>query len=444
MQWSRFNLLFKSKRNGWLLYNSASNAIVQMDDESAKLATDLSENPNVDFSQNPDIYFKLRFGGFLVEDGKDDDIVRILKMERLKAAYSGSTLALGIALTRECNFGCPYCFVGNKKSIKISDNVEDKIVKFITTQKLNSKISVVWYGGEPLLEFDRIKSLTKKIQAIGKQYTSNLYTNGFLLTPEIISSFNDLGVDNVKITIDGSKNSHNKQRTLVDGGATYDIIMANIDNLVTSDWAGNLTVRVNIQPSNRNDFAAVCDFFRSKYLSLYDNRICVTPGYIVDFQNNFDVSRCGTSDYMGEFLVDSIQKKAIESMAVFPTVEFKGCCALTKQSAYVIGPEGELYKCVLDLGEESEIVGWIDDFKNQNMSLIAEGIVGASYLEDSRCLKCFFFPICDGVCPKIRMINNRDGGDRDNCTHYKSHIRDFVELYFERKLTEKRRYEQLN
>jgi uncharacterized protein len=39
--------------------------------------------------------------------------------------------------------------------------------------------------GEPLLAFNRIVSLTRKMQALGLKYKAGIITNGYLLTEDI-------------------------------------------------------------------------------------------------------------------------------------------------------------------------------------------------------------------------------------------------------------------
>ena len=45
MKWSRYNLLFESERNGWLLYNSASNSFLQVSEEAAAVIRKIEEDP---------------------------------------------------------------------------------------------------------------------------------------------------------------------------------------------------------------------------------------------------------------------------------------------------------------------------------------------------------------------------------------------------------------
>jgi len=431
MQWSRYNLMFKSKRNGWLLYNSGSNSFVQMDEETARVIREIKKDPDTDFSDMPDLYLKLRCGGFLVENGVDDDLFRILKMRRITANYAGSLLLLTIALTKECNFACGYCYEHHRIPSKMTDETEDKLITFIKRQKSARAVSIVWYGGEPLLEFDRIKSLHAKIMETGKKYDSMMVTNGYLLTGEVTDALNDLKITRIQITVDGSKQTHDKRRFLIGGGETYDTIIGNIDALLRSGWKGSLNIRVNIDADNHTDFAEVFRFIKGRYPDFYGKRVSVYPGFVHDDQNP-DIGCHFNSGDKGRFLAGLARDYGINALSIFPRVTLGGC-TLTKRSAYVVGPDGELYKCWHDVGEEKEVVGSVDSLTDWNMPLIAEGMIGASYLEDKRCQSCFFFPICDGGCPKTRMLNNRDGGCRDTCSYFKKHIKEFLEIHYEQK-----------
>ena len=105
----------------------------------------------------------------------------------------------------------------------------------------------------------------------------------------------------------------------------------------------------------------------------------------------------------------------------------------TKRNAYVIGPDGELYKCWDDVGRPELVIGNVESFIGWNMPLVAEGMIEGSYVEDDTCNKCFFFPICNGGCPKMMLLNKRDGGNRDYCSYFKKHIKEMLELHYEQK-----------
>ena len=435
MRWSRYNLLFQSERNGWLLYNSASNAFLKLTDETAAMVQKIEEEPDaVDYSGMPSLYFHLRNGNFLVEDTQDDDFIRILKMRRLTSDYAGHNMILTIAPTRACNFACPYCFEENRTASLMSAETEDKLVQFIEKHKKVTNLAITWYGGEPLLYFDKIKSLNDRIEKLGKTSSAFLVTNGYLLTPEVVAQLNAMKITTMQITLDGKKETHDRRRHLIGGGGTFDVIVGNIDYLMASDWEGVLRIRVNVDMSNKEEFVSVYNFIRERYPEQYGKKVSVYPGFVHSESANPDTSCYFNSEDKGQFIADLYHEYGINALSVFPHMVLGGC-TMTKRNAYVVGPNGELYKCWDDVGRPEFEIGSVDSFLNWNMPLVAEGMIGASFLEDEKCKECFFFPICDGGCAKMRLLNNRDGKQRDVCTYFKNHIKTLLELYYESKQT---------
>ncbi|MFK7779954.1 MAG: radical SAM protein [Candidatus Gracilibacteria bacterium] len=85
-----------------------------------------------------------------------------------------------IMLTRQCNYRCDYC------ALTFSNDIIDynTIDTFITTIKNKSdllgNIKIEFFGGEPLLEFDKLKYIVNKIKNIDG-ISFSVVTNGELL-----------------------------------------------------------------------------------------------------------------------------------------------------------------------------------------------------------------------------------------------------------------------
>ena len=124
---------------------------------------------------------------------------------------------LTIALTRACNFNCVYCYEHDRKPIYMSDEVARDLIDFIKRFPALARLSITWYGGEPLLCFDRICSLTDKIKELDIAFTAMLVTNGYLLNEETSSKLTDLKIETVQVTVDGREPIHNKRRPLKSG-----------------------------------------------------------------------------------------------------------------------------------------------------------------------------------------------------------------------------------
>lgn len=415
MKWSRYNILFQSQNNGWLLFNTVSRAFLAVDETQLPVLRGIMENPqSFDYTGCAMLYIQLRSMGVLVEDDQDDDYYNVAKMRNLAYLYGDSSLSLTIAITRACNFDCSYCFEGNRTGKPMNEEVEEKLLRFIRSHQ-GRGLHIVWYGGEPLLAFDRILSIDKKLKEMSRPYDASMITNGYLLTPEKAAMLNELNINYLQITLDGGRDTHDSRRYLKSGGRTYDTILENIEGVMASDFRGCLHIRVNVDSRNEEEFAQVYRYFLDKYPNDFGKRITVYPGFVKG--DDHPQSSCFfDTERQGVFLTRMYQKYGIVPMNIFPQRRTQSC-TLTKRNSFVVGPDGELYKCWDDVGIPEQVVGTLDVANNWNAPLIAQGMVAASYLDDPECRQCLYFPICDGGCHRVRMKNLRTsrqgGGQKD-------------------------------
>lgn len=432
MQWSRYSHLFLSKSHGWLLFNSASGSFLELDDRAAEAVKQIQENPEAyDFESSPQLYLMLRSGGYLVKDGQDDDFYYLLTMKRREQNYVTRTLLLTIAVTRSCNFRCSYCYESDRSGAPMSEEVEEKLLDFIEMHKRQDQLYITWYGGEPLLAIDRIRSIDRKLKERSRAYRASVITNGYLLGPDIIRDLNDLNIEHMQITLDGNRDTHDSRRIRLDGGGTFDVILGNLDHLMASDYRGTVSIRVNVDMRNRSEFRDVYCMIRDRFPAEFGKQILVYPGYVKG-EGHPDASCFFDSCEMGRFVADLAKEDGIDAMPLLPQ-RIPAGCTLTKRCAYVVGPQGELYKCWDDIGIPELVVGHIDDRTDWNMALIARGMEGCSYLNSPQCRECYFFPVCDGGCHKVRLRNLEDGGNRDSCSYFRDHLEELLELYYEQK-----------
>lgn len=94
-------------------------------------------------------------------------------------------------------------------------------------------------------------------------------------------------------------------------------------------------------------------------------------------------------------------------------------------NAYVIGTEGELYKCWHHLGVPEKSIGTI--FSPNiftDYGLFADLMLRNDSLNDEKCLNCVLFPSCDGGC-----ADNREKG-QDYCIPAKSMLEDMIDARY--------------
>ena len=431
MKWSRYSKLFQSKRNGWMLFSSASRAFLLVKDEELPVIRGIMADPEgYDYSGCPMLYMQLRALEFLVEDGKDDELFNIVKMRHLTDLYADRHLNLTFALTTACNFDCSYCFETSHKGHTMTQETEDKVMDFI--RRFNApSMSITWYGGEPLLAWDRIISIDRRLKDMGKRYDAAMITNGYLLTKERAAKLNDLNVTYLQITLDGKKETHDARRYLAGGAPTYERILQNIDGLMETDFKSMLHVRVNVDGRNSEEFADVYKMMQTRYPKDFGRRIRVYPGFVKG-DSHPDRGCFFDPVQQGEFITEMMEKYQIAPLNIFPR-RMSPSCVLTKRNAFVVGPDGELYKCWDDVGIKEKIVGSINRFDNWNMGLIAEGMTGCSFLDDPECRDCFYFPVCNGGCHRIRQKNLHAAEKKSACTYFNGNLENLLELFYEEK-----------
>lgn len=425
MYWSKYNILSKSEKYGYLLFNTMSLAFIRINEQDIDMWKKLRETPDsyTNF-QNYDFLIKAR----ILVDNQEDDL-NVYLADVLKNRYNSSDMALTILPTRGCNFGCIYCYEQDRPNVLMNEQTEKAIVKFVCSNSNLKRLSVVWYGGEPLLNFDSMVRLTKMFKQLNIEYSAKIVSNGYLLTKEKADLMKNLAIRNIQITFDGSEEIHNQRRFLLGGQPTYRKIMDNLKYLLSINKEITIDIRTNIDRRNKDDYNKFYQDFKSE---INDKRVTMYPGFVSDLLSSecvspeFNISEGG---YKAQFILDIFDKYGIEIKSFLPKYRRHSCVA-SKYFAFVIGPEGELYKCWRMVGNQKEAIGNVND-GSFDMVKFSKYLIGADYTLDSKCLQCEFITLCGGGCPLVRMRNKYEKISLNHCCPEKTHMEQLMELRYE-------------
>ena len=166
-----------------------------------------------------------------------------------------------LQLTQQCNFRCAYCTYGVKdfqyqrehSSKSMTQEMATRAIDFFHAHSSNqSEVSIGFYGGEPLLEFELLKKLVnyaeKKI--VGKTLLFSITTNGSLLTPEV-AKFMSEHKFTLMISLDGTPEIHDHSRKFLSTGeGTFATIKRNIDTIKREfpEWFKSIIFHIVIDP----------------------------------------------------------------------------------------------------------------------------------------------------------------------------------------------------
>lgn len=427
MKWSKYNIMFKvSTGDFYLLYNTMSNFFARIEIDNADTLIKLQKGELLANELDADTLIDLKEKKVLVEN----DDIELMKFKLIKQynRMSNKSLSLTIAPTLACNLHCSYCFEKKHPNIFMDDNVEDAIIKFIAGHKDVENLHVSWFGGEPLLYFQRIKSLTRKMLDIPtiKNYSAEIITNGVCMDNEKAGFLDDLRIRTVHVTIDGIGNVHNQRRKGRNGEDTYSKIINALDILSQYDNISK-TIRVNIDKSNSEEFIKVFNMIRQRYQGLNFNTYL---GFIKDSYGCGNAcTGCFATEEQGLVIINAYKQLSQPSGILVPQ-RYNYECIARQKNGFLIGPKGDLYKCWTDLGNSDMCIGNINNLSEFSQDLLAQYMVGADPFSDVECQRCSLLPFCGGGCPHSRIMNEFYGSSNNNCHFAKWHIKEFLETSY--------------
>lgn len=167
--------------------------------------------------------------------------------EKIQKELSQANM-LTLQLTQNCNLRCGYCaYSGIYEHSRIHNpaamtfqTAQQAIDFFFSTISspnrlaINKTISITFYGGETLLEFDTLRQTVEYARQITTQLhflpKFKLTTNGVLLTPEKTKWFSQQNIP-LDISLDGPQEEHDRFRKDIHGHGSFARIMENISHI---------------------------------------------------------------------------------------------------------------------------------------------------------------------------------------------------------------------
>lgn len=327
---------------------------------------------------------------------------------KLQDEIHSSELDLTIILTRQCNFRCLYCYEDFSDDI-FSEQDEKSLLSFLRKNLSKySSLHISWFGGEPLLNVDTIRSLSFKMMQLCSKccipYRAGITTNGFLLTPRLCQELISYGISSFQITLDGTREIHDKYRVLVDTGAgTFDKILTNLADIKNYIVSRNVSFRIR------------CNVTQST-LAILDEYLTVMDKYFGD-DLRFEFVFNAVGDWGGDSVYgikdsllnrDSILWEFLLSNPIVlnyspycHTLRNMKCYAARKNQ-YVLLPGGSIGKCTVRFNSPYNLVGKLSE--KGNMSLSKSKISDFIYPAPLDCKNCSLFPVCGGnSCPSAKI-----------------------------------------
>ncbi len=326
--------------------------------------------------------------------------------------------------------------------------MSDEILEAYIVQHIDAfpgqVINFSWHGGEPTLlgldYFEKIVSLQRKHRPPDRRITNGMQTNGTLLD-ESWCRFLAAERFSVGLSMDGPPEMHDLYRLTKAGHPTHHLAMRGYELLRRYRIPHDILCVVNSGNVEHPDL--VYRFFKqigAKYLSFLplveyqeDAEGCVSPRTVA--AEAFGSFLCRIFDAWIESDIGRIEVQIFEEAARTAFGREHSLCIFRKTcgDVPVIERNGDLYSCdhfvdpahrLGNIGEKP-LVELLESPAQRAFGLAKQDTL-------PRCCKsCEVRTLCNGGCPKDRILRTPDGKDSLNylCTAYKrffTHCRPFV------------------
>ncbi len=406
-----------------LLYNALSGAAAELSPQETNVFQSFQSHkiiPYKKMTENLELVEGLYAHGFLIEQSLDER--EVIAEERNYWRKTRDLIDLTITPTLACNLNCSYCFqIRYPKSLtqKTRMAVQKFLTKVITPS--TQLVLLHWYGGEPTLRLQDIQALTPTVIALvnqlGISLEAEILTNAWVLDEAMCRILQrECHIRTFQVSIDWPRDQFDRLRGTVGG---FDDLLRKLELAVRYF---DLKLRVHCHLQNVMQIEELLHLLHSRGFSrtmtAWGTRFYVHFSLLYDFSevcrhvSRIKIPHNDWGEIQGKYL--GLAEDLGFEVNWLPKRVIGKYCSAQSENAFVIGPEGYIFKCYRqDLANPKEAIGHVLD------PVIPYAVMpGEDALERKECQDCVYLPICSGACPDMATSKWAESA----CTHLKGHI----------------------
>jgi uncharacterized protein len=307
-----------------------------------------------------------------------------------------------LILTDKCNLACSYCYAQKKNSTMLLETAQ-KIVDFVfSNSRKDETIQFGFFGGEPLLEFDLIKGITKLIRGHSSfrpyQTSISIATNGTIFSEEISDFFAENDITPC-FSCDGPPEIHDLNRHFPDGRGSSTFVESNIKKAVSLFPV--LRVNAVYSPNTLQFLPDVVEYL----VSLGIKNICLSHNFSAKWTQEDAKMVPKIYDAIGEQFIDFyLRKKPIYISLIDSKIAailregftpYERCRMGKGELAF--STSGKVYPCEILAGSNTTIAHCIGDINGETPAQRRHRPI-ISVAKNSECQVCSLKKYCVNWC----------------------------------------------
>jgi len=329
-----------------------------------------------------------------------------------------SGIVLMVAQT--CNLACTYCYggggsYGSQVARMDPATARAAIDLMIDRAPARDKYTVIFFGGEPLLNFRLIRETVgyceARAQELGKSFSHSMTTNGTVLTDAILDFLREKRFT-LMVSLDGPQAVQDSLRPFVTGRGSFAVVIHNIRRLTEAGVPVQMRATLTRKTLSAEAIHEVVRIGRE----LGCNRVVMSPVDTTKSEGKVDEAlQLGSEQLMElERIYEAITEENLEHARVGDTAragydphvrmmrslaQGKGrgltqCGACFGMAA--TSSDGTLFPCHRFVGMDAYAIG--DLASGFDLARIEEFFARAERAYTAKCNECWARQICCGLC----------------------------------------------
>jgi uncharacterized protein len=345
-----------------------------------------------------------------------------------------------------CNLDCAYCYFLSKERLYPGSDfrLTDDLLEAFTRQYIQAqrvpKVTFSWQGGEPTLMgldfFRRAVALQQRYRRPDMQVHNALQTNGTTLDDDWCCFFREHGFL-IGLSLDGPRLLHDAYRTDRGGQPTFERVMAGAASL--KEHGVEFNILTTVHAANAGHPLEVYRFLRDKVGAQFIQFIpIVERDNTTGFQEGDQITeRSVTARQYGDFLCaifDEWVRRDVGRVFVqlFDVAlaawlgQRPGLCIFeeTCGTAMALEHNGDLFACDHFVEPRYQLGNVGETSLGEMVGSVAQRAFGQAKRDalPRYCRECEVRFVCNGGCPKNRVLRTPDGEPGLNwlCEGYKT------------------------
>jgi uncharacterized protein len=432
------------------LYDTGTNKILKCEEDEKDLLIDLL---TIDVSAAVDNFcarhapsVAMKTINSIMRTFETENILKLMQIDNFGMSHDSDALfdsvnnklrMIQLEVTEKCNLRCGYCvyndFFNEKRNhgnaVMTIETAKKAIDYLGMHSKAIEKVSISFYGGEPLLNYDLIRNAVKyaKDSLAKKELSFSITTNATLIN-ERIADFLCKEDFSILISLDGPEAIHDSWRKTKDGRGSFSLTHLGLRTLIKKLGPSpklGLSI-VYAPPYNEQKMNDIADFINTIDLFREDVLINITypSSGSIPINDSFDAQKNDRSlwewaknDYTNKYAQDqrfhpisrAVIERSLAKIVQRPVFDFpikkaflNGCCLPGSRKIYITA-KGDIQVC--------EKIGKAPALGNLDSGLNLDILKGTFIEEYSKrsledCSRCWLVRLCD-LC-YLHAFNNNE------------------------------------